>query len=67
MESETDERIIAMETEKKITSKDMEDRLADRYCDSRQWVFLTQVRSSTGGANRVADAMAFNRYAEAGW
>lgn len=52
---------------KKVTAKDMEKHLAERYCDSRQWVFLTQVRSSTGGANRVADAMAFNMYASTGY
>ena len=45
----------------------MEKHLADRYCDSRQWVFLTQVRSSTGSANRVADAMAFNMYGSTGY
>lgn len=50
-----------------ITSKDMEKHLAERYCDSRQWVFLTQVRSSTGGASRIADAMAFNMYGSTGY
>jgi hypothetical protein len=53
--------------EEKITAKDMEKHLADRYCDSLQWVFLTQVRSSTGSANRVADAMAFNMYGSTGY
>lgn len=53
--------------EKKITAKDMENHLASRYCDSLQWVFLTQVRSSTGGANRIADAMAFNMYGSTGY
>lgn len=56
-----------MTEEKKITAKDMENHLAERYCDSRQWVFLTQVRSSTGGASRVADAMAFNMYGSTGY
>lgn len=51
----------------KITEKDLGKYLAERYCDSRQWVFLTQVRSSTGGANRVADAMAFNMYGSTGY
>ena len=45
----------------------MEKYLADRYCDSRQWVFLTRVASSTGGGNRIADGMAFNMYASTGW
>ena len=56
-----------MDEIKKVTAKDMEKYLAERYCDSRQWVFLTQVRSSTGGANRVADAMAFNMYGSTGY
>lgn len=56
-----------MEETKKITAKDMEKHLADRYCDSRQWFFLTQVRSSTGSANRTADAMAFNMYGSTGY
>lgn len=56
-----------MTEEKKITAKDMEKHLADRYCDSRQWFFLTQVRSSTGSASRVADAMAFNMYGSTGY
>lgn len=56
-----------MNEEKKICAKDMEKYLAERYCDSRQWVFLTQVRSSTGGANRVSDAMAFNMYGSTGY
>ncbi len=55
-----------MEVEK-VTAKQMEKHLAERYYDSRQWVFLTQVRSSTGGANRVADAMAFNMYGSTGY
>lgn len=49
------------------TAKDMEKYLAERYWDSRQWVFLTQVRSSTGGASRIADAMAFNMYGSTGY
>lgn len=49
------------------TAKEMEKYLAERYCDSRQWVFLTQVRSSTGSANRIADAMAFNMYGSTGY
>jgi hypothetical protein len=52
---------------KKVTAKDMEKYLAERYCDSLQWVFLTQVRSSTGGASRIADAMAFNMYGSTGY
>lgn len=52
---------------KKVTAKDMEGYLADRYCDSRQWVFLTQVQYSTGGGNRIADAMAFNMYRSNGY
>lgn len=53
--------------ENKITAKDMEKYLAERYCDSRQWLFLTQVRSSTGSASRVADAMTFNMYGSTGY
>lgn len=45
----------------------MEKYLADRYCDSRQWVYLTQVRNSTGGADRIADAVAFNMYHSTGY
>lgn len=45
----------------------MEKHLSERYADSRQWVFLTQVRSSTGGASRIADAMAFNMYGSTGY
>lgn len=45
----------------------MEKHLADRYCDSLQWVFLTQVRSSTGSASRIADAMAFNMFGSTGY
>ncbi len=52
---------------KKYTAEDMEEVLSDRYCDSLQWVFLTQVRSSTGSANRIADAMAFNMYGSTGY
>lgn len=55
-----------MEKEK-ITAKDMENHLANKYCDSRQWVFLPQVRSSTGSADRVADGMAFNMYGSTGY
>lgn len=55
-----------METQK-ITAKDMEKHLAERYFDTRQWVFLTQVRSSTGNASRTADAMAFNMYGSTGY
>lgn len=54
-------------TEIKVTAKDMEKHLANRYCDSLQWVFLTQVRSSTGSANRIADAMAFNMFGSTGY
>lgn len=54
-------------SEKKITAKDMEKYLENRYWDGRQWVFLTQVRSSTGGAGRIADAMAFNMYNSTGY
>lgn len=54
-------------SEQKITSKDIERYLAEKYYDSRQWVFLTQVRSSTGGASRIADAMAFNMYGSTGY
>lgn len=56
-----------MSVTEKIIAKDMEKHLADRYCDSRQWFFLTQVRSSTGSANRTADAMAFNMYGSTGY
>lgn len=49
------------------TEKEMCQYLAERYCDSRQWFFLTQVRSSTGSASRIADAMAFNMYASTGY
>lgn len=56
-----------MEETKKITAKDMEKYLAERYWDSRQWVFLSQVRSSTGGASRIADAMAFSMFASTGY
>ena len=54
-------------TEKKITAEDMEKHLANRYYDAREWVFLTQVHSSTGGASRIADAMAFNMYRSTGY
>jgi len=50
-----------------FNAKSMEGYLSERYCDSRQWFFLTQVRSSTGSANRVADAMAFNMYGSTGY
>lgn len=56
-----------MEVEKSVPAKDRERHLAERYCDCRQWVFLTQVRSSTGGASRIADAMAFNMYGSTGY
>lgn len=56
-----------MDDTKKITSTDMEKYLAERYSDSYQWVFLTQVRSSTGSASRIADAMAFNMYGSTGY
>lgn len=59
--------IEATSETKKVTAKDMEKYLAERYCDSRQWVFLTQVRASTGSANRIADAMAFNMYGSTGY
>lgn len=58
---------MTVEIEKKFTAREMEKHLAERYCDSRQWVFLTQVRSSTGSASRVADAMAFNMYGSTGY
>ncbi|OGG65157.1 hypothetical protein A2Z56_02600 [Candidatus Kaiserbacteria bacterium RIFCSPHIGHO2_12_45_16] len=51
----------------KITAADMEKYLYKRYCDSYEWVFLTQVRSSTGTANRIADAMAFNMFGSTGY
>lgn len=50
-----------------VTAKDMEKYLSERYCDNRQWVFMTQVRSSTGSASRIADAMAFNMYGSTGY
>lgn len=53
--------------EKKYTASDMEKYLEDRYSHPYEWVFLTQVRSSTGSANRIADAMAFNMYQSTGY
>lgn len=50
-----------------ITAKDMEYYLSQRYFDNRQWLFLTQVRSSTGSADRIADAMAFNMFNSTGY
>ena len=52
--------------EKKITAKDMEQHLAERYC-GMEWVFLPQVRSSTGSASRIADGIAFNMYQSTGY
>jgi hypothetical protein len=52
--------------DKKITAKDMEQYLANRYLNP-QWVFLPQVRSSTGSADRIADGMAFNMYRSTGY
>lgn len=53
--------------EKKYTASDMERFLSERYSHPYEWVFLTQVRSSTGSANRIADAMAFNMYQSTGY
>lgn len=52
--------------ETKITAKDMEKHLAIRYCNP-EWVFLPQVRSSTGAADRIADGVAFNMYQSTGY
>ncbi len=54
------------EVVKSITSKDMEGYLAERY-HYPEWVFLSQVRSSTGSADRIADGMAFNMYRSTGY
>lgn len=51
---------------KKITAKDMENYLSERYFNP-EWVFLPQVRSSTGSASRIADGMAFNMYQSTGY
>jgi hypothetical protein len=57
---------MGIETNEKITAKDMENYLAQKYfCP--EWVFLPQVRSSTGSANRIADGMAFNMYHSTGY
>ena len=50
----------------KITAKDMENYLSQRYFNP-EWVFLPQVRSSTGSASRIADGMAFNMYQSTGY
>lgn len=55
-----------MNEEKKITAEDMERHLANKYLNP-EWVFLKQVRSSTGSANRIADGMAFNMYQSTGY
>ena len=45
----------------KLTEKDLEFYLAQRYCQP-EWAFFPQVRSSTGSANRIADGIAMNMY-----
>ena len=55
-----------MNDEKKITAEDMERYLANKYFNP-EWVFLKQVRSSTGTASRIADGMAFNMYQSTGY
>jgi hypothetical protein len=45
----------------------MEKFLSERYSHRYEWVFLTQVRNSTGSADRIADAMAFNMYQSTGY
>lgn len=52
--------------EVKKTAKDIEKCLAERY-HNPEWVFLPQVRSSTGSADRIADGMAFNMYRSTGY
>ena len=52
--------------DKNQTEESMGKFLASRYSHPYEWVFLTQVRSSTGSANRIADAMAFNMYQSTG-
>lgn len=44
----------------------MEKYLANRY-HYPEWVFLSQVRSSTGSADRIADGIAFNMYRSTGY
>lgn len=53
--------------ETKYTAADMEKFLSERYSHPYEWVFLTQVRNSTGSADRIADAMAFNMYQSTGY
>ena len=48
-------------SKQKITEKDLEFYLSNRYCQP-EWAFFPQVRSSTGSANRVADGIAMNMY-----
>lgn len=60
------EQLFGANEVKKITAKEMESYLAVRYSNP-EWVFLPQVRSSTGTANRIADGMAFNMYHSTGY
>lgn len=53
------------ETTKKITEKDIEFKLSERFCQP-EWAFFGQVRSSTGYASRVADGIAMNMFASRG-
>lgn len=48
-------------SKQKITEKDLEFYLANRYCQP-EWAFFPQVRSSTGFASRIADGIAMNMY-----
>lgn len=57
--SEEKEKII------KITEKDLEFRLSERFCQP-EWAFFGQVRNSTGFASRVADGIAMNMFPSRG-
>lgn len=50
----------------KITEKDITYHLKNRFCQP-EWAFFSQVRSSTGSANRIADGIAVNMYASRGY
>ncbi len=52
-----------------MTEEDLKERLRHRYGKKSEWVFMTNVRDSTGypgGRRRYADAMAMNMYPSRG-
>lgn len=54
------------EKTKKITEKDLEFKLSERFCQP-EWAFFGQVRSSTGSASRIADGIAMNMFRSRGY